>query len=784
MNRLIETNFKRFAGRSSRVLLSSVSALILCAPGLALAQSPNGSGQAAEEAGASQGAGGQLEEIVVTAEKRTSTVQVTPISITAVTGAALDRQGITEVATLVSQIPGVSFESEGPGKTQFDMRGLSGAGGSAPTVGFYLDDVPISPPTSQSSAEGKTEIDPNLYDLARVEVLRGPQGTLYGASSMGGTIRLITKDPKLGIFEGSAQSGLSGTQGGGVNYDENVVLNIPIGEQLALRVVGSEKYNSGFIDQIVLKPFPFPNGNSRGNVLAAPVQADHSNVNDDRTQGVRAKLLFQPIDELTIESGVFAQKLAVGGISAIDSPPGSMASYTPDNTPEGNVQSFYDYSLKIKYALPDITIESITSGVTVNDTSYANEAENLYYGFGPVNNYYLRDNNILMGQLSHEFNEELRVSSSGDSPFQWIAGLFYSAYNEHFDNHDNSNSLIKSFGTNNIQTLYEIDHLYQRAAFGEVNYQIIPELKLTAGLRYFTYTSTYEQSTTGIVAVPGFFSGTAKASGVLPKVTLTYTPDKDLLFYATASKGFRPGGPNVPVPLSGPGGCASSLKALGLKSQPLTYQPDSVWNYEIGEKASLFDGKVRVNSSLYHIDWSGIQQQVTLGCGFLFTANAGTAVSEGGESEIEARLAQGLTLSQSIGYTKATLTKVRIPGNSPLGQQLPDVPKWTFSTTLSYSTDLVDDLTLDALLVNKFVDGEYDYSGLPAPYIRKPPYDVVDARIGLDTETWSTYLYIDNLLDRQAVLGIDRALTLNDPWHTRLVINRPRTFGVVASVKF
>src|SRR5208283_3848358 len=187
----------------------------------------------ADSAAAAPGEAVGLEEIVVTAEKRASTVQDTPISMTAVSGADLAARGIVDFATLAAETPGISMRDNGPGQTEFEMRGMTSSGGNSPTVGFYLDDVPMTAPAAAQN--GKVVIDPTLYDLNRVEVLRGPQGTLYGSGSMGGTIKLITNQPNLTEFQGSAQTILSGTDGGGFNHNENVMLNIPLVEnQLAL----------------------------------------------------------------------------------------------------------------------------------------------------------------------------------------------------------------------------------------------------------------------------------------------------------------------------------------------------------------------------------------------------------------------------------------------------------------------------------------------------------------------------------------------------------------------
>jgi outer membrane receptor protein involved in Fe transport len=222
---------------------------------------------AAEESG--------LAEITVTAEKYNSTIQNTSISMSALTGDQLTAQGISTVEDIVREVPGLSMRTSGPGLTEYEARGLASNGGASPTVGFYLDEVPLSPPAL--SQAGKVVIDPDLYDINRVEVLRGPQGTLYGSGSMGGTVKVVTNQPKLDTYEGSVQGTLSDTQGGSGNGGGNVMLNIPFGSTLALRVVASDTYRSGWIDRVVVSPFPQdppppPNPPPyRGNVLAGSI---------------------------------------------------------------------------------------------------------------------------------------------------------------------------------------------------------------------------------------------------------------------------------------------------------------------------------------------------------------------------------------------------------------------------------------------------------------------------------------------------------------------------------
>ncbi len=275
-------------------------------------------------------AAGGLEEIVVTAEKYSSTIQNTPISMSALTGDQLIAAGITSMEDVVHEVPGLSMRSAGPGLTEFEARGLASNGGAAPTVGFYLDEIPLSPPAL--SQTGKVVIDPDLYDVNRIEVLRGPQGTLYGSGSMGGTVKIVTNQPKLNTLEGSFQGTLSDTYGGSGNGGGSFMVNIPVGQMLAVRVVATDTYRSGWLDRVVVSPFPEDLPPAPGvpppvlrtpNVLAAPVTNVVTNVNTESLYGARASILLQPTENFSATLMAFYQRLVMGGYDLYDSPPGA-----------------------------------------------------------------------------------------------------------------------------------------------------------------------------------------------------------------------------------------------------------------------------------------------------------------------------------------------------------------------------------------------------------------------------------------------------------------------------
>ena len=442
-----------------------------------------------------------LEEIVVTADRHVGTVQSTPISITAISGDELLARGITSASQVGAETPGISEHNSGPGQTEYEMRGISSAGGTSPTVGFYLDDVPLTP--AAQSLEGKVVIDPNLYDVNRIEVLRGPQGTLYGSSSMGGTIRLITNQPDTHEFAATGQLTGSDTQDGGANYGVNAMVNVPlISDQLAVRVVGTDSYTSGWIDRVVLDPFPLPiaGGFARGNVLAAPVVADHKDVNWEREESVRGTVLWQPVDGLTITPTVMYQKITQGGPNYVDNPPGIdyEAHYQPFDINEPYSDTFTLYTFPIKYDFASIEVASITAHYDRNSHLIQDSSEigqdflTALIGIPGVS--YATAGPLTAYETDHtgQTSEEFRLSSTGSNPLQWVLGAFYEDYDAHTfigtsTPGPEAQALLTSiFGGPSYFNLAFQNTLKQYAGFGEISYQLGP-LKATVGLRYYSY---------------------------------------------------------------------------------------------------------------------------------------------------------------------------------------------------------------------------------------------------------------------------------------------------------
>ena len=757
-----------------------------------------------------------LPEITVTAEKVKSTVHDTPISVTALDAEQLNAAGITTIEEVARAVPGLSMRSAGPGLTEYEARGLASNGGAAPTVGFYLDEIPLSPPALSQS--GKVVIDPNLYDIDRVEVLRGPQGTLYGSGSMGGTVKIVTTAPKLKTWEGSAQTSISGTEGGGLNGSVSGAYNVPIGETLALRVVASDTHRSGWIDETVLNPFPICTDPSNpactrytANPAASTVQSVIHKANTESLSTERLSLLFKPNDRLSITGFFMNQRLSMGGYDLLDSStptsgtsPGAVydAHFEAFPLREPIVDSIQISGLTINADLGFADLTSATSywdrnAVQTQDASTSIYWTNAQAGGNPPPLVPIPYSEV---DPSRQFAQEIRLSSHDEGALHWVAGAFFSALHSVWQE-ESANPAIVNFGvpSGSYFTSYNPYDVIQSALFADGSYALDSHWKIAAGLRLYDYHSAQHEESWGYdapVAVPGTKSlTTANDKGTNPRFNVSYEPTKDLNFYATAAKGFRPGGANQIIPPSNlPPHCTPGS---------LDFKPDSVWNYEIGEKARFLDNRVTVNADLYYIKWSGVQQVFTLVCGYQYYNNAGDGRSFGPELEVNAKLTKHLTLAVSGTYTNSEITNPTMAYQQYLSAQvsypngttpcLPwpakctspilNIPKETANAVLSYTheafTDTVMTARLDASFVGQSTDVAYYYG------MTLPSYTIANFRVIADRDKWSGQFFVDNLTNHVALTTANNtSFQFNTPQLVRYATNQPRTYGVQLSYRF
>lgn len=830
----ISMQFARYGSRP-RLLLGGAS--------IALAGALFGAGQvsAADADATITGSTGQLAPVLITATKRATTVQDTAASITAVTAAEIADRGLTDFTSLAQSIPGLAMRTAGPGQTEFEMRGLNSSGGNTSMVGFYLDDTPLSAPAAAQL--GKVVIDPDLYDLNRVEVLHGPQGTLYGASSMGGTVRLVPNPPQLGEFAATGEEVLSETaSGGGINHQENAMLNLPLGSTAAFRLVGSFTSDSGWIKRLVIQDGAvavdsgvYPNVSRPSNFYSAPLQATYDGVNSTEVDSVRAAILWQPIENLSITPSLMYQLTQQAGPDNIDvngsptSPavPAVNAHYEIYDTPEPQRDRFTLGSLKVVYQLPDLSLTSATGlwnrglmvsqdgteevaaavGIPVYDVAAGGIGPT-----GPASN----GPGVVERDYTRQLTEEFRATSTGKGPFQWLIGYFYQDFHSAWDLWIITPQATPVLGGTIAGIGYQPQTITQNSFFGETSWRFTPHLKATLGLRHYHYSLSQSNTEFGIFTVLGYEGDNVPyvtrdsngASGTVPKFDLAYNFDSDHMVYATVSNGFRLGGVNQPVPVGAVDSssnaylsaneCAIQAKILNqpcnpnlFLQAPSDFGSDTVWNYEIGEKSNLFDHRMTLDVSGYYERWLH-PQLATNFAGDGITANGADVRIEGLEGELRALLTQDWHLLVNVGYTSAKFVQASAITGYPSGLEVPDTPKLTASAVLQWHHSLSDALSLVGSLEDDYVGSRSD-----APYgetitlwnynqylIHLPSYSLLNLRLGLIADKWTAALFIDNLTNREVLLDPQPQIALQTAASTRYTVNRPLTAGVDLTYRF
>ena len=738
-----------------------------------------------------------LGEIVVTAQKRESTVQKTPISLTAITGRDLQDRGITDISAIVQSVPGVSQRSSGPGQTELEIRGTSSAGGNSSTVGFYLGDIPLTAPANAQN--GKVVIDPDLYDLNRVEILRGPQGTLYGSGSLGGTVKVVPNAPDPKAFDAAAETILGHTSGSDtLNNDENAFVNLPLSDTAAVRIVGTQEHLGGWIDRkVIAEPdFPAPiNATTRGNVAAAPVAADYRDVNDEVLTSARIAGLWQATDRLSIAPSFLYQRITQDGLSLIDTPPGTNSTYQPFNSPEGFQDRIDISGLTVQYHFNFADLSSTTSFWTRDENVRQDGTESFVYALGGVPLYPSQGGlgpnfpTSLEDDKSQQYSEEVRLTSAGNTDLKWLVGYFYQDF-ESFYNQNVYTPFSQLPPPANISDAFnqiQPTKILQNSFFGEASYTFLEQFTATLGLRRYYYHGSVNTIDSGYLSAAGgagnaYFSTSERDSGVTPKLNLSYQIDPELLVYTTAAQGFRPGGGNNPVPTSGSLGttCLQELKTIGLSSVPLGFKPDKLWNYEIGEKFRNDGGRVTVNSAAYFENWQHIQQDIPLDCGFFFTGNAGAAHIYGAEIEVSTLITSGLVFSVSSSWLHAEFIANAVPATT-IDDRVQEVPEFTASESLAYRHPIGGSLSFISRIDNNYIGSRIDTTA-QANYL--PPYDLTNIRAGVEGDHWKAELFVNNVTNRLALISNAPAINVEIPTFNRTAVQQPITFGIELSYHF
>jgi iron complex outermembrane receptor protein len=708
--------------------------------------------------------GSELQDIVVTARKTTERLQDTPMSVAVITADAIEKTGAINLQDLGRETPGLSIVSAAPGQSAITLRGLSGNN----TVGFYLDDTPLSIGIGNAVQPTNFDMDPALFDLDRVEVLRGPQGTLYGASSFGGTVRYITAQPNLNEQHVVAKTTVSDTKSGRVNEEFDALINQPlIPGYVAIRAMGFERHYSGYIDR-----YPTDSQNYRA-VLGGPVD---KNINTEDTFGGRVAIEAKPTEDFSATLAAYYQHMDLAAPFTFDDPPGTFQNPIQSRlVREPSTDQVQLYTLTLQENVQPVHITSSTSYMDRYVFNAEDDSKDLAYYF-PQGAIY--PSPLYAEAGNHNFVEELRAS--GDvGPVHGVVGGFYAhAVSYGTLNWPTPPQYEPAFGAEPVYYNWNDFLDVQKAVFTELNIDILPGLQATLGDRLYWQSQRYNVYINGIFnggTVTPESSQKSQVSGSTPKYGLSYHITPDVLTYATVSKGYREGGPLFPFPSI----CSGDLAALGLSGAPSAYKPDTIWNYELGTKTQWLDRRLTVNAAGYYIDWTNIQQNITLPtCGINFVGNFGAAISEGAEVEVHYLPINPLKLSLSFSYNEAKLTSTVAGSAGQVGQTLEYAPRWMGAASAEYTRDIGPETS--AYLRGDFNTTSHEVTNYneQSLYRNIGGYSLLNLRLGLKHNAWSGGLFVSNALDRHAETELPLSNGVDLPTQRRVALNRPRTIGL------
>jgi len=743
--------------------LAILTALVLAGPLLSRTS-------AALDAAAQPSDSNELVTIVVTAEKRAEPLSNVPMSVTALPGDTLDKRMDRDFSDYAAMVPGLSLEGVQPGITRLTLRGQN-SGGVGSTVAVYIDESPFGSSNALLNGSILTG-DFDTWDLQRIEVLRGPQGTLYGANSEGGLLKFVTTAPVLGSFSGAVEMTGESVDHGGQGGDIRAVVNLPLGDKVALRVGGFDQDVPGYIDDPL---------------------SGKSDVNEGHKHGGRASLLAAPMDDLSIRLSAATQESRYEGTPLVDVNPVTLQPVHGDLTQERFLSQpssfrYNNYNATIDWNAGPFSILSTTS-YGILDSDYVTDATNLVLippattlgdfltaVIGPGLGGYI-DNSADLSK----FTQEIRLTSPTSDRFEWQVGGYFTHEIGELVEHLNSVTLPGG-GPSGLPSLEIpiLDSTYKEyAGFANLTYHFNSQFDLQAGGRFSKNEQTATESITGLlIPTPQYFSVPSSGHVFTYSVAPQWHVDANTMVYARVASGYRPGGPNA-------------LPAVAPPSVPREYGSDKTVNVELGVRSTLLDRKLSVDVAAFHVNWTNIQllEQVN---GFGVNGNGGTAKSQGLEWTVGLIPMQGLTFTFTGAYTDAYLTADAPAVGGVSGDPLPYAPKWSGALDGEYDW---------AVFANykAFVGAAWagigsrraDFNSAPPPNSVPPPgttevalpkYNTVDARVGLDNNHYRVMLYGKNLGDSRGITSYTNngAPGLNGG----IAVIQPRTIGVTLSAKF
>ncbi len=814
MTRSRKRKLQRLHGRPSAIRMLAASVPTLLAGMSAYAQTTSGG----------------LEEIVVTAQKRTEDLQSVPVSIQAFSTQRLQELNIQRFDDYVRFMPSVSYQTLGPGFAAVYMRGVASGGdgnhsGSLPSVGIYLDEQPIT--TIQGA------LDVHLYDIQRVEALAGPQGTLYGASSQAGTLRIITNRPDASAFDASYGLEVNSVDGGGMGYLAEGMVNLPINDRTAVRLVGWHRHDAGYIDNVYgERTYP------TSGITVSNDRFVDDNYNEADTTGARAALQLDLNDNWTITPQVMAQRQETNGSWAYDTTVGELE--ISHRRPETSDDSWVQAALTVEGKISNLDLIYAGSYLKRDVDTESDYSDYSYWydtllGYGA---YWYDDDGVPIDPTQYiqgkdrynRYTHELRLASDADQRFRFVLGAFVQR-----QEHDiQQRYMIDGLGSQISVTGWE-DTIWLTkqlrvdkdwALFGEFTFDFTDKLSGTVGARYFDsdnslkgffgYSEGYS-GRTGEAACPGgdhttapdfkgapckVFDKTTKEDGITPRVNLTYKFTEEAMVYATYSEGFRPGGINRRGTLP-------------------PYEADWLTNYELGWKSTWFDNRLRWNGAVFSQKWDDFQFSILGANGLTEVRNAGQAQIDGVEMDVTFQATDQFGISAGIAYLDSELAddfcgfvnadgKPQqspcvdgdgnvLPPQAPEGTTLPVTPEWKANATARYEFNVAnfDSYVQGSVIYSSEREADLrtivtptDYGLIDPLYVREvlgqlPSYTVADLAAGFGKDDWRLELFVQNVFDERAEVGrFAQCLEEVCGQEIYVVPQRPRTIGLKFSQEF
>ena len=744
-------------------LLPVIGGLAQAAAGATEANSPAGSPPATSSRDDGSTPAKSLEEIVVTAQKRNEHAQDVPTSLVVLPADELLRRGATALVDYANEIPGLSLiGASTPGEGQLVLRGIATGGSSHPLVGIYLDEVPFTPSSPNSDTEsnsfgGSAAFDPDLGEIERIEVLKGPQSTLYGASTMGGLVKFVTRQPSLNNFEARASVDGSIVDGGGSGYGVRGSVNIPVVmDAVGIRATGFYRHDPGFVDNVF---------------------KGITDINQDHVEGARVSARVKFSDTLEMTLSGLAQHTHSDGPNLVYVDPrtlqpslGGLTYSSPISQPADikNYALNFTTTLTMRFATltnvagyADSTIDS-TEDVS-SFAAFVNAPPDLPVAlFGP--------------RRSQRFIDELRLTST-PGRLEWLLGGFYTYEKDPDDlslrGTDSEGVILPpSSPFYNVYTYHNVSYFVEKAVFADLTYHLTERLDGTVGTRYSSNSQSFHVLSNGLFGVNDI-AGNSSDSAETYLATVRYKPETNLTLYARAASGYRPGGPNIVTPIQIAAGA------------PSTFGPDKLWNYEAGLKGSFWGERIKYSADAYYMDWKDMQLNVIIHGGTV-VANASSARSDGVEASFQFAPSDGLMASINGAYTDARLTApIGNPINAADGDRLPYAPKFSASALLDYRFSARNGVIPRAGLTYAYHGAQTTAFTTGGQGFTLPSYRTLDLRAGLDWSRYSITARIDNVTNKFALT--DAVLTSAfQPSGSPVggVVIKPRTVGLSLEARY